>query len=111
MEWNNLTIPILSLLGAVFAGVGVKVVEKWLQKSKDRDDTATNLRNELRSELTSLKQEMAAVEKSLDEWKAKYYDVIEKYILAQAQLQAAIKILNDKGIEPPQPPSLTGKNK
>jgi archaellum component FlaC len=102
---------ILSVLGAVFAGTGLKIIEKWLQKAKDKDDTATNLRNELRTELTELKKELAAAGDSIDEWRAKYYDVIEKYILVKAQLNAVLKILADHGIEPPPPPDLTGGGK
>lgn len=109
MTWDTLVVPAFSLLGAMLAGVGLKIVERWLLKSKERDDTATNLRNELRAELTALKIEMQAVEKELDEWKFKYYDVIEKYIIAKAQLEAALKILRDKNIQPPEPPvALTG---
>jgi archaellum component FlaC len=100
---------IFSVIGAIFAGTGLKIVEKWLQKTKDKDDTATNLRNELRSELTALKKELADAGDSIDEWKAKYYDVIEKYILVKAQLNAVLKILSERGIEAPtQPEDLTG---
>jgi hypothetical protein len=92
---------IFSVIGAVFAGTGLKVVEKWLQKAKDKDDTATSLRNELRTELTGLKKELADAGDSIDEWRAKYYDVIEKYILVKAQLNTVLKILADRGIETP----------
>ena len=102
---------IISVIGAVFAGSGLKVIEKWLQKAKDKDDTATNLRNELRAELAELKKELATAGDSIDEWRAKYYDVIEKYILVKAQLNAVLKILMDHGIEPPEPPDLTGGGK
>lgn len=109
MEWNNLSVAIISLITALFAGTGLKVVERFLQKSKEKDDAATGIRNELRAELTALKVEMLAVERDLDVWKAKYYEVIEKYIIAKAHLEAAMKILKDRGIEPPPPPPpLTG---
>lgn len=109
MEANNLTVAIISLVTALFAGTGLKVVEKFVSKSKEKDDAATNIRNELRGELTALKLEMQVVERDLDAWKAKYYEVIEKYIIAKAHLEAALKILKDRGIEPPPPPPpLTG---
>jgi hypothetical protein len=111
LDGTTLT-AIFSVIGAIFAGAGLKVVEKWLQKAKDKDDTATSLRNELRTELTALKKELADASDSIDEWKAKYYDVIEKYILVKAQLNAVLKILSDKGIEPPTlPEDLTGGGK
>ena len=92
---------IFSVIGAVFAGTGLKVVEKWLQKAKDKDDTATSLRNELRTELTDLKKELASAGDSIEEWREKYYDVIEKYIVVKAQLNTVLKMLADRGIEPP----------
>lgn len=110
MTWDTATITaVITLAGTVFAGAGLRVVEKWLQKAKDKDDTATNLRNELRAELTELKKELTAAEKSIDEWRAKYYDVIEKYIVAKAQLDAVLKLLAQHNIAPPDSPvDLTG---
>lgn len=106
MTWETLSGPILSLLGVVFAGAGLKFVEGWLKKTKDKDDTATNLRQELRNELTALKADMAKVEKELDEWKGKYYEVIERYIIAKAQLEAALKVLAERGTVIPPPAEL-----
>lgn len=93
---------IVSLATALFAGTGLKVVEHFLKKAKEKEDTQTALRNELRVELTELKKELADAESSVDDWRAKYYDVIEKYIIVRTQLNAVIKILIDNGITPPQ---------
>ena len=107
MNWSDLSAPLIAVFTALFAGSGLKIIERYLQKSKEKDDIATALRDELRTELSNLRKEMSEVEKELDEWKAKYYDVIEKYISAKAQFEAAVKILKEKGLEIPQAPSFT----
>lgn len=104
---NDWLIPVLTFLGTVFAGAGLKWIEGWLKKAKDKDDTATNLRNELRGELTSLKAEIQQTEKELDEWKGKYYLLIEQYLSVRSQLETAKSLLNNAGIQVPEVPTLT----
>lgn len=103
---------IASLVGAVFAGTGLKVIEHWLKKTKDKQDTATELRDELRKELTQLKTELAKAEMEIDTWRQRYYEVIEQYILVKMQLQAVVRVLRSQGIEiPPLIQSLTEEDK
>lgn len=119
MEINlsDYAIPIIALLGTLFGGAGLEFIKRWLGKAKDKEDTATALRNELRGELTSLKQELAEVEKELDEWKAKYYDVVEKYLTVKIQYENALRQLSDRQIEEPKevtmpiPPAAIDKKK
>lgn len=119
MEINlsDYAIPIIALLGTLFGGAGLEFIKRWLGKAKDKEDTATALRNELRGELTSLKQELAEVEKELDEWKAKYYDVVEKYLTVKIQYENALRQLSDRQIEEPKevtmpmPPQAIDKKK
>ena len=97
-------VPVLTFLGTVFAGAGLKWIEAKLKKAKDKDDTATNLRNELRAELTALKQEMQQVEKELDEWKTKYFEAYEQLLMLRVQLEQARRLLESKGEKLPEPP-------
>lgn len=92
-------IPLIALAGTIFGGAGLEFIKRWLGKAKEKDDTATALRNELRGELTSLKTELAGVEKELDEWKQKYYDVVEKYLTVKIQYENALRQLAEKKIE------------
>lgn len=101
MDWGNYTIPIIALLGTLFGGAGLEFIKRWLGKAKEKDDTATALRNELRGELTSIKNELATVERELDEWKAKYYEVVEKYLTVKIQYENALRLLADKKIDEP----------
>lgn len=87
----------IALAGTIFGGVGLEVIRRALAKSKEREDSATALRNELRAELTALKAETAAVEKELDHWKQKYYELYEKYVYIKVQYDAVIKALAAAG--------------
>jgi hypothetical protein len=100
-NFSDYAIPIFALIGTIFGGAGLEFVKRWLGKAKDKDDTATELRNELRGELTALKQELAGVEKELDEWKQKYYDVVEKYLTVKIQYENALRQLADRKIDEP----------
>jgi hypothetical protein len=69
---------VLALLGTVFGGVGLKVVEAALGRGKRREDLATNLRTELRAELTELREDNDKLEAALDLWRTKYYRLVAK---------------------------------
>jgi hypothetical protein len=51
-----------------------------------RQDAATALREELRKESTSLREEMRLIEKELDQWKEKYFILMQQYLDLKAQL-------------------------
>lgn len=73
----------LALLGTVLGGVGLKVVEFFLGRTKRIDDTATSLRTELRASVADLHAEnkelhsrIDRLESSVDEWRDKYYALL-----------------------------------
>lgn len=106
INWSDYAIPIIALVGTMFGGAGLEFIKRWLGKAKERDDTATALRNELRGELTSIKQELAAVEKELDEWKTKYYDVVEKYLTVKIQYENLMRQMQSNQTEVKQPDTI-----
>ena len=73
----------------IVGGLILRYVEKWLTKSIDAD--TSNLREELRKDLESVRQEVklnhdeitknrehiTALQQELDEWRAKYYTQVE----------------------------------
>lgn len=73
----NLSPAWLSLIGAVIGGTGLKLIEHWLNRSKVKDDSATALRNEIRTDLKEVRAELAATEKELYEWRDRYYILLE----------------------------------
>lgn len=99
---NDWLIPVLTFLGTVFAGAGLKWIEGFLKKAKDKDDTATNLRNELRAELTALKAEIQATEKELDQWRERAYHMQEQLLYIRIQLEAAKRLLEANGMTLPE---------
>jgi len=110
---NEYVIPVLAVVGTVFGGAGLEVTRRWLNRTKDRDDTATELRKELRDELASLKKELDDVEAELDVWKQKYYDLLQQFVSVKGQLEDSLRhIQRDAGkaadrtanIQPPEHP-------
>lgn len=65
--------PVFALVAAIFGGVGLKVVESLLNRSKVKNDLQTQMRTELRADVITLKEELDLIEASLDLWKKKYY--------------------------------------
>ena len=104
---NDWLIPLLTFLGTVFAGAGLKWIEGFLKKAKDKDDTATNLRNELRAELTALKVEISTTEKELDQWRERAYQMQEQLLYMRIQLEAAKRLLEANGMTLPEVPPMT----
>lgn len=80
--------PILALVAALFGGVGLKIVESLVNRSKVKNDLQAQMRSELRKDVMSLKDELEDIENSLDQWKKKYYSLLlsfnELVILAKA---------------------------
>lgn len=85
-----LTVPVIALIGTVLGGVGLKVVEHLLGRRKLRDDTATQLRGELRTEVESLRNEIQKVELEVDQWREKYYTLLEQFLVMKVKLEKAV---------------------
>jgi len=69
-------------LATIFGGTGLKIVETWLGKAKERASEAANIRDELRKEIESLRAQLARaddeekrLETLVDEWRGRYYDL------------------------------------
>lgn len=69
----------LALMGTIFGGAGLKIVEGLLNKSKTQMDVAAQIRSELRTDVQGLRDEIRKVEAELDEWKKKYYDLLDQF--------------------------------
>jgi len=68
----------IALIGTVFGGVGLKIIDHQLSKNKIRVDDAARIRDELRIEITSLRDEINKLEVERDKWRADYYDLRDK---------------------------------
>lgn len=68
----------IALIGTLCGGIGLKVLEHWLGRNKFKTDEATRIREELRTDMTALRTENKELERQVDEWRLKYYDLREK---------------------------------
>lgn len=100
MDFTNSQDAVLALLGTIFGGAGLEIIRRALSKSKEREDSATAFRDELRTELTQLKTEMMTVERELDMWRLKYYELYETYLRVKFQYEAVTRQLSDHGLAP-----------
>lgn len=96
----EITTAWIALIGTVLGGVGLKFVEHWLSRSKVRDDTASQLRNELRTEIQGLKTELNNVESDLDKWRGKYYELMDNFIRVKSELETAMRQLQQNNTGP-----------
>lgn len=64
--------PLFSLMGAIFGGIGLAVVNNLFQKSKDKRDYGSELRGELREENKELRDDSRELREEIDEIRLKY---------------------------------------
>ncbi len=81
---------LVAIIAAIFGGAGVKILEKWLNKSQAAEDSGFKLREELRTELTRLREELDKTEKDLDEYRKRYYDLMEVFTQTKIDLENAL---------------------
>lgn len=86
----------VALIGTIFGGVGLKVIEHWLGKNKVRYDDATQIRNELRMEIAEQREEIKDLETLVHKWRADYYDLRDKHIAVQTELTLALRRIKDE---------------
>ena len=87
---------IVALVGTVMGGVGLKVAEHWLGRNKVKVDDASRLRDELRLEITSQKDEIRLLEEAVNKWRDDYYKLYEKHIQLQTELTLALQKIKDE---------------
>jgi FtsZ-binding cell division protein ZapB len=71
--------PILALVAALFGGAGLKIMESILNRAKDRNDLATQIREELRRDVVSLRSEIDGLESEVVSWRERYYDLLSAF--------------------------------
>lgn len=95
----------IALIGTVVATVGLKVTEHWLNRNKNQNDDAKQIRDELRIQIVAQKEEIDRIEADAEAWRTKYYDLRDQYMkqnteltLALDKLKATVKSLD---VQPP----------
>lgn len=98
---------LIALIAALAGGGVTKLIESLFGRDKAKQDIATTIRNELRTEVTELRDELRRVEYDLDRWKTRFYKMLNtanSYRLRLVKLgvsDAELEIL-DVPIEPHQ---------
>jgi len=87
----------VALIGTVFGGVGLKVLDHYLGKNKTKVDDASRMRDELRIdrdelriEINTQKTEIDKLEIARNEWQAKYLDLRDQLTALQTELTLAL---------------------
>lgn len=89
----------LALAGALLGGSGLKFIEHLLNRGKTKDDSATAMRAELREDLKVTREELDRVENEVDEWRGKYYLLVEAYQNLRADLNQTLNEINSAGLD------------
>lgn len=82
---------VLALVGALFGGAGLKIVDHYFGKKRARVDDAARIRDELRLEINSQKEEIAKLEQQKDDWQQKYYDLRDEVSRLKTDLEFALR--------------------
>lgn len=82
---------LIALIGTIFGGAGLKIIESWLTRSKERKDDARELRDELRIQINVQNERIAELEKEADDWQSKYYDLRDVNRRIEGELQIALE--------------------
>lgn len=80
----------IALIGTVSGGVGLKVAEHYLSRSKVASDDASRIRDELRLQIADQREEIAALEAKLEKVQMEYFDMRDKYSEVNTQLTIAL---------------------
>lgn len=91
----------IALVGTLFGGVALKAIEKYLARGGEKVDIATKMRDEIRKDLAEAKNEARLLEKELNEWKMKYYLLLEENMGNRTELKhlRGPVSLDDKEVE------------
>lgn len=84
----------IALIATICGGVGLKVTEHWLGRSKVRVDDAARIRDELRLEITANKEEIKQLESEVTKWRDEYYDLRDKYTEQQTKFVMELDALS-----------------
>lgn len=89
----------IALIGTLCGGIGLKVLEHWLGKSKVKIDDAARIRDELRIEITTQRTEIRELEALVDKWRTQYYALREEFIAEKTKYTLELDALKRELVE------------
>lgn len=90
--WNNQAF--WALLGTLFGGTVLAVVNKLLSRNKEKFDLASAIRNEIRKDNVDYRKEIDELNRRIESWQKKYYEL-------EMELAKMKKILIQNGVDYP----------
>lgn len=81
----------IALIGTLCGGIGLKILEHWLGRSKVKIDEASKFREELRSEIVAGREEIKELETEVDNWHKEYYDLRDRYTTLNTEYLIALE--------------------
>lgn len=81
-------------IGALLGILGLKLVERQFKWGAKRLDDATKMREELWSEVRSLREEMNRMDAELTEWKERYFNLQSEYTELKVRYEVVQEELN-----------------
>lgn len=88
----------IALIGSAGGAIILKVTEHFLSQGEVKVSDAQHLRDELRIQIDNQRSDIQQLEKDVDEWKDKYYDLRDEHVKLQAELIVRLKEIKE-GIE------------
>ena len=89
----------IALIGTVTGGVGLKMVEHWLGRSKVKVDEAGRIRDELRLEITAQREEIKQLEADVNKWREEYYNLRDRFTALQTELTLALQRIRSEAAQ------------
>lgn len=89
----------IALFGTLFGGVALKISERLLSGSRDKNTDAQEIRAELRTSVSEQRTEIKDLEDEVNEWRSKYYDLRDSYAAVQVDLQIALTSIKHEANE------------
>lgn len=76
--------PYLALIGTLFGGGGLKVIEYFLGRGKVKIDVAAEIRDELRKDIKELQARVDELEAENEKWRARAFKAEEEVAVRNA---------------------------
>jgi uncharacterized coiled-coil DUF342 family protein len=81
---------VLTLIGTICGGVGMKVAEHFVTRKKSKFDDGSRIRDELRIEINSRGEEITRLEQERDRYRDSYYNLRDEFRDLQTNLTLAL---------------------
>ncbi len=81
----------IAAIATAGGAIAIKVAEKIMNRTKETTDDARLMRNELREQIVSQKEDIIRLESELEEWRDKYYDLRDSYMEQYTKLTLALE--------------------